>query len=143
MINEDKFKLQGQIKQWLEEFEEQSPQQLLAWFIKQYGNRLALASGLGAEGQVLTDMVSKINRQTRIFTIDTGRLFPETYKLIDRTNRKYDINIELYFPNNQSVETYVHNNGIMGFYESVEKRKACCHVRKIEPLQRALSTVDI
>lgn len=125
------------------EFQGKSPEELLQYFLGKYGDKIALASSLGLEDQVLTDMILKIDRSARIFTIDTGRLFPETYSLIDKTNLKYGIKMELFFPENKTVEEYVRTNGINAFYESVEKRKACCRVRKIEPLLRALSTVDV
>jgi phosphoadenosine phosphosulfate reductase len=123
-------------------FQGKAPEEILTHFLEKYGNRIALASSLGLEDQVLTDIILKIDREARVFTIDTGRLFPETYSLIDRTNLKYDIKMELFFPENKPVEEYVRTNGINAFYESVEKRKNCCRVRKIEPLLRALSTVD-
>jgi phosphoadenosine phosphosulfate reductase len=116
--------------------------EILAHFLPAYGSRIALASSLGLEDQALTDMALKIDRHARIFTIDTGRLFPETYSLIDKTNRTYGIRMEVYFPENGPVERYVRTNGINAFYESVEKRKECCRIRKIEPLKRALSTLD-
>lgn len=124
-------------------FDGKSPEEILAYFLPKYGSRIALASSLGLEDQVLTDLILKTDKNARIFTIDTGRLFPETYSLIDKTNLKYGIKIEVYFPKNEPVEKYVLNNGINGFYESVEKRKQCCGVRKIEPLLRALSTLDV
>jgi phosphoadenosine phosphosulfate reductase len=125
------------------EFLGRTPEELLSYFLKKYGNRIALASSLGLEDQVLTDMILKIDRSARIFTIDTGRLFPETYSLIDKTNLKYGIKMEVFFPQNKPVEEYVRTYGMNAFYESVEKRKACCGVRKIEPLSRALATLDV
>ncbi|MDR1882010.1 MAG: phosphoadenylyl-sulfate reductase [Prevotella sp.] len=125
------------------EFERNSPEELIRYFLAKYGKRVALASSLGLEDQVLTDMISRIDSSARIFTIDTGRLFPETYSLIDKTNRKYGVKIEVYFPCNKAVETYVGKNGINAFYGNIEKRKECCRVRKIEPLLRALSTLDV
>lgn len=116
--------------------------EVLAYFLHACGNRVALASSLGIEDQMLTDMMLKIDPGARIFTIDTGRLFPETYSLIDKTNMNYGIRMEVYFPENRPVEDYVRANGINAFYESMERRKACCRIRKIEPLKRALSTLD-
>ncbi len=135
--------MKEQINQLNKEFQGKIPEELLSYFLNQYGNRIALASSLGLEDQVLTDMIWKINRSARIFTIDTGRLFPEAYSLINKTNLRYGIKMEVFFPENKSVENYVWLNGINAFYESIDKRKACCHVRKIEPLLRALSTLDV
>lgn len=119
-----------------------SPQEVLAQVLQKFGDKIALSSSLGAEDQVLTDMLMKINPNSRIFTLDTGRLFPETYDLIDRTSRKYKTKIEVFFPEHQKVEKMVNEKGINLFYESVENRKFCCHLRKIEPLQRAFATLD-
>jgi phosphoadenosine phosphosulfate reductase len=124
-------------------FSGKSPEELLAFFLCEYRGRIALASSLGIEDQVLTDMVLKLDPEASIFTIDTGRLFPETYSLIDRTNIRYNVKMNVYFPRHEPVETFVKANGINGFYESVEKRKECCKVRKIEPLLRALSTLNV
>ena len=98
-------------------FRDSSPEEVLDYFLPLYGERIALASSLGLEDQVLTDMIAKSARNTgvtnpRIFTIDTGRLFPECYNLIDRTNDKYDINIEVFSPDHTGVEAYVKEHGI-------------------------------
>jgi phosphoadenosine phosphosulfate reductase len=124
------------------DFEGKAPEELLRHVLAKYGQRIALASSLGLEDQVLTDMILRIDPSARIFTIDTGRLFPETCMLIDQTNRKYGVMLELYSPSNEAVQTYIDENGINAFYDSVDKRKECCRIRKIEPLARALSTLD-
>lgn len=123
--------------------EHAAPEEVLRYFLTHYGRRVALASSLGLEDQVLTDMMLRIDHSARIFTIDTGRLFPETYRLIDKTNERYGVRLEVFFPDYTAVERYVAAHGINGFYESVELRKACCRARKIEPLLRALSTLDV
>lgn len=130
-------------KQLNESLKDSTPEEILAYFLPKYNDRIALASSLGLEDQVLTAMIAKIKKDARVFTIDTGRLFPECYQLIDRTNDKYDIKIEVYSPEHTGVEKYVRENGVNAFYQSIEKRKACCHCRKIEPLLRALSTLDV
>jgi phosphoadenosine phosphosulfate reductase len=123
-------------------FSGKPPEELLTFFLREYRGRIALASSLGVEDQVLTDMVLKIDPTAAIFTIDTGRLFPEAYSLVDRTNIRYNVKLDVYFPKHEPVEAFVKANGANGFYEGVEKRKECCKVRKIEPLLRALSTLD-
>jgi phosphoadenosine phosphosulfate reductase len=120
-----------------------TPEELLGYFIKEYPGEVALASSLGAEDQVLTQMMVALDKQVKIFTLDTGRVFPETYNVLDETNKKYGINVKVYFPNNESVEKMVAEKGINLFYNSIENRKLCCHVRKIEPLKRALTGVKI
>ena len=124
-------------------FSSQSPEELLTFFLREYKGRIALASSLGLEDQVLTDMILKIEPSTVIFTIDTGRLFPETYSLINRTNIRYNFKMNVYFPQHEPIERFVRQRGINGFYESADLRKECCKIRKIEPLLRALSTLDV
>jgi len=117
--------------------------ELISFFLNEYKGRIALSSSLGLEDQVLTDMVCKIDDQTKIFTLDTGRLFPETYDLIHRTNQKYGIRMQVYFPDAEKVEEMVNNKGINLFYNSIEERKSCCRIRKIEPLKRAFSGLEV
>lgn len=134
---------QEEIAKLNERFAEASPQELLEWFLEQYGDRIALSSSLGLEDQVLTDMVCRIAGKPKIFTLDTGRLFPETYSLIDRTNMRYGIKIAVYFPKHEAVEELVSECGMNCFYESIELRKRCCRVRKLEPLARAFEGLDV
>lgn len=124
-------------------FADKSAEDLLTFFLKEYKGRIGLASSLGLEDQVLTDIVLKIDPETTVFSIDTGRLFPETYSLIDSTNSVYNIKLNIYFPKNETVEEYTKQNGVNGFYESIDKRRECCRIRKIEPLLRALSNLDV
>jgi phosphoadenosine phosphosulfate reductase len=98
----------------------------------------ALANSLGAEDMVLTDLIIKEKLPIEIFSLDTGRLPTETYDLMQRLRRHYGLTLTLYSPRHDLVEAFTRNHGINGFYESVELRKACCHARKVEPLQRAL-----
>ena len=116
---------------------------LIAYFLNEYKGRIALSSSLGLEDQVLTEMVCSIDKNAKIFTLDTGRLFPETYDLIHRTNQKYGIRIQVFFPEAHHVEEMVREKGINLFYNSIEDRKTCCRIRKIEPLQRAFSGLDV
>ena len=99
----------------------------------------AFASSLGAEDMVLTDLIVRDRLEIEIFSLDTGRLPPETYELIDAVRRRYGLAFRLYYPRHDLLEAYTREYGINAFYESVELRKGCCHVRKVEPLQRALS----
>ena len=124
-----------------ERFVNAKAEEILSFFSNQYGNELAFATSLGAEDQVLTFLLSQINKDVRIFTLDTGRLFPETIDLIDKTNKLYDVNISVFFPDSSRVEQMVNSKGINLFYESVENREECCHIRKIIPMKRALKGV--
>ncbi len=107
--------------------------------IAQNHGRAALASSFGVEDMVLIDMIARHDLDIEVFTLDTGRLPEETYALMQETKRRYDLNIEVYFPKAEAVSAYVEENGPNAFYDSVELRKGCCHVRKVEPLKRALS----
>ncbi|MBI4313820.1 MAG: phosphoadenylyl-sulfate reductase, partial [Candidatus Omnitrophica bacterium] len=104
--------------------------------------RIALASSFGAEDVALIDMVVKINPKVAVFTLDTGRLNEETYEVMDRIRRKYKISIQSYFPAAAAVEKLEREKGFYSFRESVENRKECCFIRKVEPLGRALAGVD-
>lgn len=126
-----------------EEFKGKDALQVLTWFLKEYKGRIALSSSMGAEDQVLTDMVMRIDPEVKIFTLDTGRLFYETYELIERTSLRYKKNIEIYFPSPAEVERMVTEKGINLFYQSIENRKECCRIRKIEPLKRAFKGLEV
>ena len=107
-----------------------------------FGQRTGLSSSFGAEDMVLIDMLVKIDPKARIFTLDTGRLPQETYNVIDATRQKYGAHIEVMFPQPDAVQRMVGEHGMNLFYHSVEHRKLCCGVRKMEPLRRALSGLD-
>ena len=100
----------------------------------------ALASSFGAEDMVLLDLIARDGLAIDVFTLDTGRLPRETHELIAEVHRRYGLEIEVFTPWPDSVDAYVAENGIDGFYEGVEQRVACCHVRKVEPLRRALAS---
>ncbi len=126
------------IAEWNDRFAKATPQEVLEFFSSEFGDRLCLSSSMGAEDQVLTDMLVKINPSIRIFTLDTGRLFPETLNLIHDTCQRYKTVIEVFFPDYGQVQKMVKEKGINLFYESIENRKLCCQLRKLEPLKRAL-----
>lgn len=108
-----------------------------------FPGRTVFSSSLGQEDQVLTDVIGRNNLAVRIFTIDTGRLFNEAYELLERTNARYKTRIQVFFPAKEEVEVFVAAKGVNSFYESVENRKQCCHIRKVEPLNRALSGAKV
>ena len=123
-------------------FSAETTENFLRFLIKDFGENIALSSSLGPEDQVLTDMMVKINKNSRIFTLDTGRLFPETYSLLDRTNIHFGIKIRVYFPDLHNIEEMVSSEGVNLFYENIEKRKLCCRFRKLEPLSRAFAGLE-
>ena len=108
-----------------------------------FPHEVVFSSSLGQEDQVLTDIIFKNNVPVKIFTIDTGRLFNETYELLDRTTARYKKPVHVYFPGAEDVEEFVAVKGINSFYESVENRKECCHIRKVKPLNRALKGAKV
>ncbi len=123
-------------------FKDARPEEILRWAIDTFSPRLALASSFGAEDVVLIDMLSRLEPPTRIFTLDTGRLPAETYTLMEAIRDRYGLSIEVYFPQADAVEAMVREHGVNLFYKSVENRKLCCGVRKVEPLSRALQGLD-
>ncbi|MBL0911745.1 MAG: phosphoadenylyl-sulfate reductase [Bacteroidia bacterium] len=108
-----------------------------------FPGKVKFSSSLGQEDQVLTDIIGRHGIAVRIFTIDTGRLFNEAYSTLDLTQSKYRIPIDVYFPQAEPVQRMVAEKGINLFYESVENRKSCCHIRKVEPLNRALEGAEV
>lgn len=100
---------------------------------------ITFANSYGAEDMVLTDIIAKAQLGIEIFSLDTGRLPAETYTLMGEVEQHYAVKPVVFFPKHDSVEHYVRNHGINAFYESIALRKDCCHMRKVEPLQRALS----
>ena len=135
--------MKEKIEQLNQQFEGQSPEKVLQYFLSEYNGKIALSSSLGIEDQVLTDMIVRTDKSTRIFTLDTGRLFPETYSLIDKTNIRYDIQLEVLFPDYKEVEKMVKDEGINLFYKGIEQRKGCCRVRKLDPLKRAFQGLEV
>jgi phosphoadenosine phosphosulfate reductase len=124
-----------------ERLEKASPQAVLEWALSAFPGRIALAWS-GAEDVAVFDMMWKIDRSARVFTLDTGRLNPETYDLIAEVQKKYGARVEVVFPQAEAVERIVAERGMNLFYASLENRKLCCNVRKVEPLKRKLSELD-
>ena len=108
-----------------------------------YPNQVSFSTSLGLEDQVITDLIFKNELPVRIFTLDTGRLFEETYKTLQQTRRKYEQEIEVFFPEQTGIESLISQKGPYSFYESVDARKECCFLRKVKPLNRALEGVKI
>lgn len=104
-----------------------------------YPGKVVFSTSFGWEDQVISHMIFKNDLPIKVFTLETGRLFPETYYVWNRTLEIYGKQIHAYYPNTQSVENMVSAKGPSSFYESVENRKECCGIRKVEPLKRALA----
>ncbi|MDR6807214.1 phosphoadenosine phosphosulfate reductase [Dyadobacter sp. BE34] len=108
-----------------------------------FPGEVVFSTSLGYEDQVISDLILKNNINIGIFTLDTGRLFAETYMTLQKTNNRYDTKIKVYYPQTDAVENLVSTKGPLSFYESIENRKECCFIRKVEPLNRALKGAKI
>lgn len=112
--------------------------QFLALLVRTFPEQVTFSTSFSFEDQVVAHEIFSNNLPIKVFTLDTGRLFAETYSVWNSTNAKYGSNVKAYYPNNAALETFVQQHGPNAFYESVENRKQCCHIRKVEPLKRAL-----
>ncbi|MCZ4244368.1 phosphoadenylyl-sulfate reductase [Pedobacter punctiformis] len=115
----------------------------LKWLADQYAGKIIFSTSFGWEDQVITHLIFANNIPIKVFTLETGRLFPETYYVWNRTLEIYNKPIHAYYPKNELLQDMVNTKGPNSFYESVENRKECCYIRKIEPLKRALSGNEI
>lgn len=116
--------------------------EILKMVSAEFKQKIRFASSLGLEDQVITHMLAENQLPVKVFTLDTGRMFPETYEVIEKTEARYNIKIHIYFPDAQDVEGMVNKKGINLFYHSIENRKLCCGIRKIKPLKKALKGMD-
>jgi len=139
----NKEALKGKIEHYQLKARATSPVDFLVYCLHQHPGKAAFSTSLGAEDQVITHLLAGTGIPVRIFTLDTGRLFQETYDLIQITRQRYHLPFEIYFPDARAVERMVNKKGINLFYDSIDNRKLCCHIRKIEPLKRALKDMDI
>ena len=124
------------------EFDRKTAEEVLKFALEKFGNKVALASSFGAEDVVLIDLMSNIDKNANIFTLDTKRLHKETYESAERIKKKYGVKIKAYFPDKKKVEELERTKGLFSFRESIENRKECCNIRKVEPLKRALAGLD-
>ena len=136
MQNKD---IQNNLNDLNELFNKLTPLEIIQKSNELFKTDVVFLTSMGLEDMVILDMIVKSKANIKIFTIDTGRLYNETYSLISKTEQKYNTKINIVFPNNSEVEEMVNNNSINLFYESINKRKLCCEIRKIKPLKRVLS----
>ena len=127
----------------LDQIEGKTEVEALRLLSELFPGQVAFSSSLGYEDQVITDMILANGIDIRIFTLDTGRMFPESYTTLQKTNNRYDTKLEVFFPQSAGVEKLLTEKGPLSFYESVENRKECCFIRKVEPLNRALKGVKV
>ncbi len=126
-----------------DEFADLTLDEALIALRQRFSGRIAFSTSLGLEDQVITDAIFRNNLDIDVFTLDTGRNFKETYDTLDATVKKYAKPIRAFYPQTLAIEHYVTVKGINAIYESVENRKECCHIRKIEPLNRALQGAQV
>ena len=122
----------------LEKTRSLSIEETLTFLADEFKGKVVFSTSFGQEDQVITDLIGKNNLPITIFTLDTGRLFQETYDVFHKTLKKYQIDIKTYFPETSAVEELLNQKGPNSFYESVENRKECCFIRKVAPLTKAL-----
>ena len=116
-----------------------SAEEVVRWALSTFGGDVTFACSMGAEDVVLVDLLARIDRRATMFFLDTGRLNQETYDVMERLREKYGVEFETYHPQTDAVQNLLATKGPNSFYESVENRKECCGIRKVEPLRRALA----
>lgn len=130
-------------KEQIQQVEKKSLAEALEFVAGIFPGEVVFSSSLGQEDQLIAHVIFTNNLPVKVFTLDTGRLFYETYELLEKTEARYKKNIQVYFPEAADVEEYVKEKGVNGFYESVENRKNCCYIRKVKPLNRALKGAKV
>jgi len=130
-------------KELVQQIERESLPEALKTIADLFPSKVVFSSSLGQEDQVITDVIFKNKIPVKIFTLDTGRLFNESYELLERTMARYKMPIHVFFPEASDVENFVNTKGLNSFYESVENRKECCNIRKVKPLNRALQGAKV
>ncbi len=125
-----------------EKIKGKSVAETLKYVSEEFKLKIRFASSMGVEDQVITHFIAENQLPIEVFTLDTGRMFPETYEIIEKTQARYNIKIHIIFPDAQEVEKMVNEKGINLFYHSIDNRKLCCGIRKIKPLKRALEGMN-
>lgn len=131
------------IKQYNTQFNNQTITKKLITLASEHANKIVFTTSFGYEDQVVTDIIFNNNIDIKVVTLDTGRLFPETYKVYNSTIERYKKSIAVYFPPTEEVENMVSEKGPFSFYQSIENRKECCYIRKVISLKKALAGNDI
>jgi phosphoadenosine phosphosulfate reductase len=132
------FQLKHHITSMLQKTKVLDLDEVLIDLAREFPGEVTFSTSFSYEDQVITHKILTNKLPITIFTLDTGRLFPETYSVWSATNEKYNTNIKAYYPDHSLLENFVAVRGPNSFYESVENRKGCCYIRKVEPLKRAL-----
>jgi phosphoadenosine phosphosulfate reductase len=135
--------MEAAINKIREQIADLSPVEALSLLADLFPGKIVFSTSFGWEDQVISHMIFAGKLPIKVFTLETGRLFPETYYTWGRTLERYGEHIHAYYPNTEAVEQMVSKKGPSSFYESVENRKECCGIRKVEPLNRALAGNDV
>lgn len=135
--------LKDSIAQLIKKSGELSMEDFLRYLCSEYKGEVTFSTSFSYEDQIISHIILSNDLPITIFTLDTGRLFPETYSVWSGTNEKYNTNIKAYFPEKESLEKFLEEKGPNSFYESVDNRKQCCYLRKVAPLKRALKDESV
>lgn len=127
------------VEELIQRTENLSIEETLAFLANEFSEKVVFSTSFGQEDQVITALIATNELPIKIFTLDTGRLFQETYDVFHKTLKKYKVNIQTFYPETSQVENLLNTKGPNSFYESVENRKECCFIRKVVPLKKALS----
>jgi phosphoadenosine phosphosulfate reductase len=119
------------------------PGEAIELLSKQFAGKITFSSSFSYEDQVITHDILQNELPVKIFTLDTGRMFPETYSVWSSTNERYNTHIKAYYPAAEDLQNFIEANGPNSFYESIDNRKNCCYIRKVEPLKRALAGNEV
>ena len=130
--------MQNEINKIQELLKNKSPEESLTILAKEFSGKVVFSTSLGYEDQVITHFIFSNNLPIEVFTLDTGRLFNETYSVLSSTLERYKKEIKVMYPQTNELEKLVTTKGPNSFYESTDNRKECCYIRKVEPLKRAL-----
>ena len=127
------------VEELIERTENLSIEETLAFLANEFPEKVVFSTSFGQEDQVITALIATNELPIKIFTLDTGRLFQETYDVFHKTLKKYKVNIQTFYPETSQVENLLNTKGPNSFYESVENRKECCFIRKVVPLKKGLA----
>jgi phosphoadenosine phosphosulfate reductase len=125
-------------KELIEKTKDWNIETVFSFLAKEYKDKVVFSTSFGQEDQVITAIIANSGAEIQIFTLDTGRMFQETYDVFHKTQKKHNQNIKVFFPEAAAVENLLETKGPNSFYESVENRKECCSIRKVVPLRKAL-----
>ena len=127
------------VEELIQRTENLSIEETLAFLANEFPEKVVFSTSFGQEDQVITALIATNELPIKIFTLDTGRLFQETYDVFHKTLKKYKVNIQTFYPETSQVENLLNTKGPNSFYESVENRKECCFIRKVVPLKKGLA----